>query len=104
MALEYMAQCAAAHEALRMGAEGRTARGVLVAVRQLRFAAQRFDAAAVLRVHTRRIGGRPGLGVLAHACSIRFDAAADTSPLLVHGRITIAVDRSQSAASRGERA
>ena len=102
IALEYMAQCAAAHEALRMGGEDRTARGFLVAVRDLRFGAQRFDAAAVLRVHTRRDGGRPGLGVLSHACSIRADAEAERSPLLAQGRVTIALDRSQSGFAPGD--
>jgi predicted hotdog family 3-hydroxylacyl-ACP dehydratase len=100
IALEYMAQCAAAHECLRIGNEDRTARGVLVGVRDLRFGAQRIDAGAVLRVHTRRAGGRPGLGVVSHACSIRADAEAE-APLLARGRITIAVDRSQTGFAPG---
>ena len=95
LALEYMAQCAAAHEALREGGARRTARGLLVAVRELRFAAQRFEADAVLRVQTRRDMGRPGLGVLSHACSIHAESGGPVGPLLAEGRITIALDRSQ---------
>ena len=102
IAVEYMAQCAAAHEALQIGGEDRTARGVLVAVRDLRFAAQRIDADAVLRVHVRRVGGRPGLGVVSHACSIRADDEAEGSPRLAQGRITIALDRSQAGFAPGD--
>jgi predicted hotdog family 3-hydroxylacyl-ACP dehydratase len=102
LALEYMAQCAAAHETLRMGAEGRVVRGFVVAVRELRFGAQRFEADAVLRVQTRRVGGRPGLGGLSHACSIHAEAAEGGSLPLAEGRVTIALERSQSVlAPRG---
>lgn len=102
IAVEYMAQCAAAHEALRMGGDDRTARGFLVALRDVRFGAQRFDPGTVLRVHTRRDRGRPGLGVLSHACSIRADGEAEGSPLLAQGRVIIALDRSQNGFARGD--
>jgi predicted hotdog family 3-hydroxylacyl-ACP dehydratase len=94
-----MAQCAAAHEALRTWGGGGSGRGFLVAVRELRITVQRLEADAVLRVRTRREAGRPGLGVLSHACSVH---AEREGALLAEGRITIALDRSQGAsASRG---
>ena len=59
LAIEYMAQCVAAHEGMLSRANGRTLPlGFLVGVKSLRLGAQRFDRDEELRVCTRRTVGR----------------------------------------------
>lgn len=92
LALEYMAQCVSAHEGMLARAEGRPLpRGLLIGVSGLRFHRPSFPAESVLRVHASRVGGRPGLGVLSHACRVHADSAGREGDLLVEGRLTVAV-------------
>ena len=71
LAVEYMAQCIAAHEGLLARADDRALPlGFLVSVKRLRLNVSQFDRDEELRVWTRRIRGRPGLGVLSHSCAI----------------------------------
>ena len=74
LALEYMAQCVAAHEGMLALAEGRPLPlGFLVAAHELRLDAPHFTAGERLRVWARRAGGRPGLGALSHVCTLHAD-------------------------------
>jgi predicted hotdog family 3-hydroxylacyl-ACP dehydratase len=97
LAIEYMAQCVAAHEGMLARAAGRKLPpGFLVSVTGLRLGAASFRGNEQLRVRTRRIRGRPGLGVLSHRCAIFADADADDSGAepVAEGRLSIVVERS----------
>ncbi len=92
LALEYMAQCVSAHEGMLARAEGRPLpRGLLVAVSGLRFHRSCFRTESVLRVSASRVGGRPGLGALSHACRVHADSAGREGTLLAEGRLSVAV-------------
>ena len=101
LAVEYMAQCVAAHEGMLARAEGRIlSLGFLVSVTRLRLGASRFRGDEQLRVSARRIRGRPGLGVLSHACAI-FAASDDPeAEPVAEGRLSIAVERPNEATLR----
>ncbi len=103
LAVEYMAQCIAAHEGLLARAEGRPLpRGFLVAVSGLRLYQPEFEAGDVLRVSARKLRGRHGLGVLSHTCTIHKDFDAEDARLLAEGRLSISVGM-DSLADRGSR-
>jgi predicted hotdog family 3-hydroxylacyl-ACP dehydratase len=92
LALEYMAQGIAAHEGLRALAEGRPLPvGFLVSAKGLRFYCASFAPDERLRVGVRRVRGRPGLGVIAHQCTLHGEAAEARGPLLAEGRLTVSV-------------
>ena len=95
LAVEYMAQCAAAHEGLLARAENRTLPlGFLISVRALRLARKGFHRDDRLHVRTRRVGGRPGLGALSHECEL-YAVAGDVEPEVVaEGRLSISIPRS----------
>ena len=96
LAIEYMAQCIAAHEGMLARTDGRTLPlGFLVSVKRLRLGAQRFDRDEVLRVSTRRVLGRPGLGVLSHICAISRERDGPEAEPIAKGRLTIVVDRTE---------
>ncbi len=105
LAIEYMAQCVAAHESLCAHAKGRTVPlGFLVGVTGLRLGVSHFGAGEQLRVRVQRIRGRSGLGALSHACAIfTGNEDGDTAPV-AEGRLTIVLDRNagwdRSAADR----
>jgi predicted hotdog family 3-hydroxylacyl-ACP dehydratase len=92
LAVEYMAQCIGAHEGLVAHEECRQIDvGFLVRVSELRLTVPRFERDDVLEVRTRRVRGRPGIGALAHQCSIhRMD---DREELLAEGRLMLAIPR-----------
>lgn len=97
LAIEYMAQCVAAHEGMVAYHEGRVLPlGFLVSVTRLHLGVVRFGKDEELHVRARRIRGRPGLGVLSHACAIfHADHSAshsDERPV-AEGRLSIAVER-----------
>ena len=92
LALEYMAQCVAAHEGLRARAEGRPPPlGFLVAAHGLRLHRANFAADALLRVRARRLRGRPGLGVLSHQCSVHGVGEDGNDALLAEGRLSVSL-------------
>ena len=92
VALEYMAQCIAAHEGIRARVEGRPpVRGSVSAAFGVRLYRSRFGADEVLRVRTNRMRGRPGLGVLSHYCAIHEDGEAGKDLLLAEGRLSISI-------------
>ena len=97
VALEYMAQCVAAHEGLNAYGEGATPRGLLIGVQQLRLLVQHYDPRARLWVGARRIRGRPGLGVLSHQCTIHTERRTN---LLAEGRLSISVEAPGDPAPR----
>ncbi len=100
LVLEYMAQCISAHEGMLARAEGRPLpRGLLVAVSGLRFHRSRFGSESVFRVCASRVGGRPGLGALSHACRIHAESAGREGALLAEGRISVALSRLCAAAT-----
>ena len=89
VAMEYMAQCIAAPEALRAlaGGEGAAASGLLVAVRQLELEVEAFQPDATLHVTTRPLRGRPGLGALSHECTV----SVGDGPPVAAGRLSVSV-------------
>jgi predicted hotdog family 3-hydroxylacyl-ACP dehydratase len=105
LAVEYMAQCVAAHEGLLALDEGRPPpTGFLVGVTGLRLEVAEFAADAELCVRSRRVRGRPSLGALSHQCELYLDRSdpdrpIDSSsrdepgPLLAEGRLSVSVPR-----------
>lgn len=83
VALEYMAQCAAAHGALAAG--GRPApRALLLGARRLEFSVLRLEGGRALEVEARHHGGSRGL--FAFDCTLR-DPASDA--VLAAGRLNV---------------
>ncbi len=95
IAVEYMAQCVAAHEGLLALDEGRPPpTGFLVAATGLRLHASDFQAGAQLRVRSERVRGRPGLGVLSHQCSLHIEGPGrGKAELLAEGRLSVSTPR-----------
>jgi len=92
LAMEYMAQCVAAHESLLALDAGRPLpTGFLVSATRLCLHASHFAAGSQLRVRARRVRGRPGLGVLSHECSLHLaDPTVGKQALLAEGRLSVA--------------
>jgi len=91
LALEFMAQCAAAHEGLLARAEGRPLpRGFLTTAQGLRLGRVSFAPGELLRVEARRVRGRPGLGALSYACVIRPEGSGPGEPL-AEGRLSVSL-------------
>jgi predicted hotdog family 3-hydroxylacyl-ACP dehydratase len=100
LALEYMAQCAAAHEGILARAEGRPpVPGFLVRAVEFRFYRSRFECDELLRVRARRIHGRLGLGVLSHLCTIHAEGGGKDEALLAEGRLTVSLPGPYSTAT-----
>ena len=94
VALEYMAQCIAAHEGIRAYLSGSPpVPGSLAAVVGVRLYRSYFRAGEVLRVRTRLVRGRPGLGVISHFCTVHEDRPTGEGQLLVEGRLSIAIPK-----------
>jgi predicted hotdog family 3-hydroxylacyl-ACP dehydratase len=95
VAVEYMAQCIAAHEGIRAHLEGRPpVRGSLATAVGVRLHRSCFEPGELLRVRTQRVRGRPGLGVLSHFCTVHEDGEAREGQLLAEGRLSISIPRS----------
>ncbi|MDJ0846894.1 MAG: hypothetical protein QNK04_00795 [Myxococcota bacterium] len=93
LAVEFMAQCAAAHEGLRARAEGRALpRGFLTTAQGLRLRRASFAAGEQLRVEARYLRGRPGLGAVSYTCVIRAEGSAP-GEALAEGRLSVAVEQ-----------
>jgi len=88
LALEYMAQCVAAHESL-VGREAgaRAGGGLLVGADALELRVERIPCDRTLRVSTRRVKGRAGIGVVQHTCRVEDDSGAT----LATGTLTVAL-------------
>ena len=94
VALEYMAQCIAAHEGIRAYLSGSPpVPGSLAAVVGVRLYRSYFRAGEVLRVRTRLVRGRPSLGVISHFCTVHEDRPTGEGQLLVEGRLSIAIPK-----------
>jgi predicted hotdog family 3-hydroxylacyl-ACP dehydratase len=92
LALEYMAQCVAAHEGMLAFVEGRPLpQGFLVAALGLRIYRSRFGADELLRVQARRARGRPGLGALSHVCTVHAEGGSDETVLFAEGRLSVSL-------------
>jgi predicted hotdog family 3-hydroxylacyl-ACP dehydratase len=88
LALEYMAQCVAAHEGLLARADGRPLpRGFLVRAHGLRMPAPGFASGEVFQVRAARERGRAGLGVLSHRCSV----VNEEGDQVAEGRLSVAL-------------
>jgi len=93
LAVEYMAQCVAAHEGLLALDEGRPPpKGFLVGVTGLNLEVPKFDADAELRIQSRRVRGRPSLGALSHQCEL-YLGRLESGRLLAQGRLSVSVPR-----------
>jgi len=89
LALEYMAQCVAAHESLCARAAGHSpGGGMLVGADGLELRTARLPGGRVLRVSTRRVKGRPGLGAVQHACRLEDTDGVE----LASGRLMVALE------------
>lgn len=95
LAIEYMAQCVAAHESLLALDEGRPPpTGFLVAATGIRLHVPRFSADSRIRVRASRVRGRPGLGVLSHQCSMQLlDPGRGRPASLAEGRLSVSAPR-----------
>jgi len=90
VAIEYMAQCFAAHEGLiAISRNLDLPRGFLIGVNQLRLYSPKIGANTSLHVRTKSSRGRPGLGALSHACAVFRVEANSGSTLLAEGRLTV---------------
>ena len=90
VAIEYMAQCFAAHEGLiAISRNLDLPRGFLIGVKQVRFCAPKIGANTSLHVRTKPSRGRPGLGALSHDCAVFHVEANSGSTLLAEGRLTV---------------
>jgi len=95
LAIEYMAQCAAAHERLlgRTGT-GDPSIGFLAKITRLRFRTSSFQGGEHLMVRVRRIRGRPGLGALSHSCEIFRESDDPQAEPIAEGRLSTVLERS----------
>jgi predicted hotdog family 3-hydroxylacyl-ACP dehydratase len=100
VALEYMAQCIAAHEGYRAWREGRKLDlGLFVGARRVHFHRADFQGIGELEVRVRYLRGRAGLGALSYACEIRREDGAGDE-VWVEGTLNVALpDTSADAAS-----
>jgi len=90
VAIEWMAQCAAAHGGLRGRARGEGPRpGLFVGSRRLRFACDAFEPGRILEVTARHAAGRDER--LAFDCAVLEPSGG---PLLAEGRLNVLVPRS----------
>jgi predicted hotdog family 3-hydroxylacyl-ACP dehydratase len=95
LAIEYMAQCIAAHEGMLAYADGRILQpGFLVSVNGLHLGPACFSANERLTVSARRVRGRSGLGVLSHACTIFAEGGGRNAESIAEGRLSIGLLRS----------
>jgi predicted hotdog family 3-hydroxylacyl-ACP dehydratase len=98
LALEYMAQCVAAHEGLLARDEGRPLpRGFLVGAHGLVLHCASLSPGQRLRVRACRVRGRPGLGVLSHACALYQEQTGSEGEVLAEGRLSVALAPSERA-------
>jgi predicted hotdog family 3-hydroxylacyl-ACP dehydratase len=96
LAVEYMAQCVAAHESMIARADRRAVPlGFLVSVTGLRLGVPHFRRDEHLSVCVRRVRGRPGLGVLSHAGQIFSVSEGSGSMPVAEGRLSIAMERAK---------
>ena len=94
VALEYMAQCIAAHEGIRTHLRGLPpVHGSLAAIVGVRLYRSYFESGELLRVRSRRARGRPGLGVISHFCTVHEDRPTGEGQLLAEGRLSIAIPK-----------
>jgi predicted hotdog family 3-hydroxylacyl-ACP dehydratase len=92
LALEYMAQCVAAHAGLQARAAGESPRvGFLVGSRRLRLHCLDFGAEGRLEVRARHLRGRPGLGAVSFACEVNECAELGKGRVLAEGNLSIAI-------------
>lgn len=98
VAVELMAQSISAHEALlALDADESPSPGLLVSISKLELSVPAFHEGEELEVSTRRLRGRPELGVLAHHCEVtRSGSAGDREhrDVLARGRLTVWISRS----------
>jgi predicted hotdog family 3-hydroxylacyl-ACP dehydratase len=94
VAVEYMAQCVAAHAGLVAHAAGEPPpMGFLLGGRRVTFHVARFQRGERLRVNARRVWGGTG-GMVSFACSLED---APTGKLLAEGRLNCAVEKAGKA-------
>lgn len=103
VALEYMAQCIAAHEGYRAWHQGRKLdRGLFVGARRVHFHRADFQGTGELEVRARYLRGRAGLGALSYSCEIRRKGGEDDE-VWVEGTLNVALpDPSADAAGEVE--
>ena len=103
VALEYMAQCIAAHEGYRAWHDGRKLElGVFVGARRVHFYRARFAGTGALEVRARYLRGRPALGALSYACEIRGELErAEGDEVWVEGTLNVALLEATHDARRG---
>ena len=92
VAIEYMAQAVAAFEGL-LAAQARQSQrpGFLVSVKGLGLPDAPFHSGDRLWAASRRTLGRPGLGVVAHRCSLHRSDPREGGAALAQGRFSVAI-------------
>ena len=103
VALEYMAQCIAAHEGYRAWRDGRKLDlGLFVGARRVHFYRARFQSSDALEVRVRYLRGRAGLGALSYACEIRGEIEpGQGDEVWVEGTLNVALLEAKEQARRG---
>lgn len=96
--IEYMAQCVAAHEALRAADADRSFQfGLLMGARHVHFPRAHFPGQGWAEVVARNLSGRVGLGALSYACKVREPQAAGDGGLWAEGTLNVALVDAGSA-------
>ena len=94
VAIEYMAQCFAAHEGLVADFQNRhLPLGFLIGVHRLRLYVPEIRADWRLRVRTRAARGRPGLGALSHSSSVHTEELGSEQTLGAEGRLSVSAQK-----------
>jgi len=106
VALEYMAQCIAAHEGHRAWRDGRKLElGLFVGARRVHFYRPRFAGSGALEVSARYLRGRPALGALSYACEIRGELdRGEGGEVWVEGTLNVALLEGKREARPGSQA
>ncbi len=94
LAIEYMAQCMAAHEGLFSYIHNREVHGgFLMSVSRLKIHVVEIPIEMSLHVCSRPLRGRPELGAISHTCSIFTEEGGIESAPLAEGRLSVSVEK-----------
>ena len=94
LAIEYMAQCMAAHEGLFSYIHNREVHGgFLMSVSQLKIHVTEIPIDTSLHVCSRPLRGRPELGAISHTCSVFTEEGGIASAPLAEGRLSVSVEK-----------
>ncbi|MCG8591446.1 MAG: 3-hydroxylacyl-ACP dehydratase [Proteobacteria bacterium] len=101
LALEYMAQCVAAHAGLRAREQGERPRvGLLLGTRRVSFRGGDFELGERLRIEARHVGGS-NQGLVAFACRVLPATAVGAPEARAEGQLNVLLQANESAPRGG---